>query len=923
MLHQQNLAKYGQKRSNSCTKHSEKEKECQFNFSLCSEISQKLTQKACFLTLKLYIKCQKHIRHFLSLAKGHEEIKKRAFDNLKQLLYTKKQEGEIEKYAFEYMQFKRTQLWFKAWRYFRDFERLEKEFEHRQQSVVEEIGEMEVERDRWNERILGMFEKKLKFNVLIEWSRRTQVDKSIKSKVVKMLQKKETKFGSLDKWSIEQIFDKAKQERLQKYNECLGDVKNERRQIVQTIRETESIYDKNVRDLEIEKHILKAKIFSKIKTRRFDNSSFRSARKALCLTPEKIQKPSSPTILAQPISSLHGTPTSKHRIHLSLHSYLSTSFSNSHHNNTPTRTLWRPLQHTSLPRPLFHKSLTPRNAPNDLFRKLESKVKKKKVEELPFLMQSWEEKDPTEKISQHLDSLVTSMRKLRDVPDAYFRKSYFYSHPEMGKINSIEDMLREGRRVNPYMSVANLFQHIKGYEIANRWFNIWKIAFIQNWICKDVLLLKKYKRGKNILSSIRGYIKQKKNNIEEFKLKNELLYKARILKSMKESISQPVTSFIKRKFFLKWKSNHKNLVISKQKHLESIHFHTHLLKQKSLFILYKYSQCHRIPKKSHERSLKTRAFFSLLLFHQKCSSLKPILLLHNSQEKLLARQTIAMKECLQKWRKIIEKERLRETEEKVGHEYSMKMAKKCLRRWRVMRKMGKVGELVEKKVNSVMVGFPFFWLKNYAKGLEENSLMMGYFENQNLELEYRTEKLKSRVIRIFQIKRIFSAWKEVAIVKRIDFPYSFYNQRLAEKAFKVLILLLRNKWIRQRQSILIETYRQTVEERQKGKIFAILCSNMLQRKKRKYMTIVIEDFRKEILLTKSFKALKESFLNRYKSKNIINYWTENMHTYETHNTQPHVSPQTQMLYNNTTSMFNSPSSTPPKVPTTYIPVNSF
>lgn len=60
------------------------------------------------------------------------------------------------------------------------------------------------------------------------------------------------------------------------------------------------------------------------------------------------------------------------------------------------------------------------------------------------------------------------MRKLRDVPDSYFRRSYFYSHPEVGRIHTIEDMLREGRRVNPYMSVANLFQHIKGYELANR-----------------------------------------------------------------------------------------------------------------------------------------------------------------------------------------------------------------------------------------------------------------------------------------------------------------------------------------------------------------------------------------------------------------------------------------------------------------------
>ena len=155
--------------------------------------------------------------------------------------------------------------------------------------------------------------------------------------------------------------------------------------------------------------------------------------------------------------------------------------------------------------------------------------------------------------------------------------------------------------------------------------------------------------------------------------------------------------------------------------------------------------------------------------------------------------------------------------------------------------------------------------------MDESRVVEGYFGNESLELEYKAEMLKAKVVRMFQFKRFFSAWKEIAILKRIDFPYSYYNQRLAEKSFKVFILLLRNKWVKQRQLILIETYKQTVEERMKGKVFSILCSNMFNRKKRKYMTIVVEDFRKEILITKAFKAFKQCLFDRYKSKQIINY----------------------------------------------------
>lgn len=139
MLHQQNISKYGQKRPTSTTKHSEKEKECQFNLSLCSKISQKLTQKACFLTLKLHCKCQTSINHFLSKSKGHDEIKKSSFSHLKHLLLSKKQEETILKHSIDHMNYKRTQLLFKAWQHLKHFNTLEESFAQKRHSVEQKL----------------------------------------------------------------------------------------------------------------------------------------------------------------------------------------------------------------------------------------------------------------------------------------------------------------------------------------------------------------------------------------------------------------------------------------------------------------------------------------------------------------------------------------------------------------------------------------------------------------------------------------------------------------------------------------------------------------------------------------------------------------------------------------------------------------
>jgi hypothetical protein len=61
------------------------------------------------------------------------------------------------------------------------------------------------------------------------------------------------------------------------------------------------------------------------------------------------------------------------------------------------------------------------------------------------------------------------MRALRDVPKDYFKKSYFlrtHTDPKES-INSLEDVLREGRIMNPNLKVSKLFNSIHGSKIVS------------------------------------------------------------------------------------------------------------------------------------------------------------------------------------------------------------------------------------------------------------------------------------------------------------------------------------------------------------------------------------------------------------------------------------------------------------------------
>lgn len=136
----------------------------------------------------------------------------------------------------------------------------------------------------------------------------------------------------------------------------------------------------------------------------------------------------------------------------------------------------------TFPKPLPSRILTPRNAPNDLFRRLESKLKasrqnsensKSDSVNLSSIGGSIVEKvvDPELNIKEHIKILITSMRALRDVPNEYFKKSYFIK--KQGQMDpkeslaSLEDILREGRKISPDMSASKLFDNVHNSKIVS------------------------------------------------------------------------------------------------------------------------------------------------------------------------------------------------------------------------------------------------------------------------------------------------------------------------------------------------------------------------------------------------------------------------------------------------------------------------
>ena len=105
MRRQQNIDKFGQKRSTSQTqsKYEEREQECEFNYQLAKDIKVKLQEKACFLTLKLNMQIKKEIRILVNDVRGYTTLKRKVFEQFKMLGFHKRQENILVNSAVEHI----------------------------------------------------------------------------------------------------------------------------------------------------------------------------------------------------------------------------------------------------------------------------------------------------------------------------------------------------------------------------------------------------------------------------------------------------------------------------------------------------------------------------------------------------------------------------------------------------------------------------------------------------------------------------------------------------------------------------------------------------------------------------------------------------------------------------------------------------
>jgi len=105
MRRQQNIDKFGQKRSTSQTqsKYEEREQECEFNYQLAKDIRVKLQEKACFLTLKLNMQIKKEIRILINDVRGYTTLKRKVFEQFKMLGFRKRQENILVNSAVEHI----------------------------------------------------------------------------------------------------------------------------------------------------------------------------------------------------------------------------------------------------------------------------------------------------------------------------------------------------------------------------------------------------------------------------------------------------------------------------------------------------------------------------------------------------------------------------------------------------------------------------------------------------------------------------------------------------------------------------------------------------------------------------------------------------------------------------------------------------
>ena len=189
---------------------------------------------------------------------------------------------------------------FKSWQHIKQFEVKEIEKEEKALELLNKrrlyklfnffkLGIVQSRVSYLNAKIVEIvYIKKMKLNIVIEWARRTHVDKSIKEKVIQMMNKS---FMRMNKLQLDEYFNNLREEGGDRINEDLEQLIKERNHYKIYIKEEKIRLGKDIS--------IKYPLILKLETQTFfdisfrkieiDNNYFKSARNNFSLTPEKLR----------------------------------------------------------------------------------------------------------------------------------------------------------------------------------------------------------------------------------------------------------------------------------------------------------------------------------------------------------------------------------------------------------------------------------------------------------------------------------------------------------------------------------------------------------------------------------------------------------------------------------------------------------
>ena len=209
-----------------------------------------------------------------------------------------------------------------------------------------------------------------------------------------------------------------------------------------------------------------------------------------------------------------------------------------------------------------------------------------------------------------------------------------------------------------------------------------------------------------------------------------------------------------------------------------------------------------------------------------------------------------------------------------------KLYSKMFKTWHKKSQLQSKLARINKKLNKVILGFPFYILKSHCDHLTSSYLSDVSLQNQNLLYEYQADWVRNKLFKIIKWRNVFAAWKSVSFQNRIVAPFDYYNTKIWKKGFKAFRANLKQKLIKQRNKIKIEVYRSKKNDKLKGRMFLALLQNVFKTKKRHWKKQTADNFRTWNLLTKGFKGLKShmfSIETRYKRQpELRNHYNSNL-----------------------------------------------